>query len=523
VTKNTDKKNDNDASLAALSDALEVHKYLAPVTDTMSAMLSALGLPSGQTRPLTASAHTLNAITSLSGLGALQPQTGIGALLADLPGPLASSAYSLDTMASLSGLGALQQQTGIGALLADLPGPLASSAYNPDTLASLGLGSTQPHTGIGALLADLTGPLASSAYSPDTLASLGLGALQPQTGLAAYFASQTGPLASSAYSPDTLASLGLGALQPGSSLAAALASAREAATISPDISNLLSELKMNSPLADFYPREGVLSGSLAYLRPWLSSENIYRSIKGATDLSALSQAIATTDPYDLALTSSFRKTLGDFTELGSIADPIIQNPSERSALYASLGFNRDLTSFEPSGFDAALDITGIRLTKFPNPADAYSDRATDIEVANDTPAANVKAYRILYSFESHVRAFIDHAMTNLHGQNWVKQRTPPEMREKWERKKDIARSHGEPERPLICYADFTDYTQIIVRKDNWNGVFEPIFRRRESVQESFNRLFPLRICTMHARPLTDEDVLFLHVEVRRLLRAIKIN
>ncbi len=42
------------------------------------------------------------------------------------------------------------------------------------------------------------------------------------------------------------------------------------------------------------------------------------------------------------------------------------------------------------------------------------------------------------------------------------------------------------------------------------------FRREEDVRESFQRLHPLRIATMHARLLTQDDEVFLSVEVKRI-------
>ena len=51
-------------------------------------------------------------------------------------------------------------------------------------------------------------------------------------------------------------------------------------------------------------------------------------------------------------------------------------------------------------------------------------------------------------------------------------------------------------------------------------VFGAIFGRPESVRKSFQRLHPIRICTMHARPITQDDQLFLYVEVRRLMKAV---
>jgi hypothetical protein len=52
-------------------------------------------------------------------------------------------------------------------------------------------------------------------------------------------------------------------------------------------------------------------------------------------------------------------------------------------------------------------------------------------------------------------------------------------------------------------------------------VFAPVFRRAESVRESFQRLYPIRLCTMHARIVTQDDELYLFVETKRILSAIK--
>jgi hypothetical protein len=93
------------------------------------------------------------------------------------------------------------------------------------------------------------------------------------------------------------------------------------------------------------------------------------------------------------------------------------------------------------------------------------------------------------------------------------------MRDQWIRKRETAVARGETARALIDYADFTE--AIIERNDNWQTVFRHVFERQEDVRESFQRLFPVRICTMHARTVTLEDELFLVAETTRLLRVMK--
>ena len=82
-------------------------------------------------------------------------------------------------------------------------------------------------------------------------------------------------------------------------------------------------------------------------------------------------------------------------------------------------------------------------------------------------------------------------------------------------------SKGETGGPLIDYSGFTDYKAIIERHDNWQDVFRHVFARQEDVRESFQRLFPVRICTMHSRRVTLDDQLYLVAKTKRLLRAIR--
>ena len=75
---------------------------------------------------------------------------------------------------------------------------------------------------------------------------------------------------------------------------------------------------------------------------------------------------------------------------------------------------------------------------------------------------------------------------------------------------------------MLAYADFTDYVPIIIRKDNWSSIFREVFQRQELVAKSFQRLYPIRICTMHARIITADDELYLYIETKRILKAIGI-
>ena len=111
-------------------------------------------------------------------------------------------------------------------------------------------------------------------------------------------------------------------------------------------------------------------------------------------------------------------------------------------------------------------------------------------------AGYTDTFALLRHFEVALRQFIERVMKGTFGSAWMKQRLPSAMRDSWIEKKDKAVGAGNPEFPLIDYADFTDYKVIIERRDNWDAVFKAVFGRIEDVRESFQRLFHVRIAIM---------------------------
>lgn len=111
------------------------------------------------------------------------------------------------------------------------------------------------------------------------------------------------------------------------------------------------------------------------------------------------------------------------------------------------------------------------------------------------------SFDLLSDFERGLRDFIHRGMCETFGTGWEKIRLPCGMYEEWEERRKKARTAGESSERLIDYADFTDYVDIISRKDNWKEVFRSRLERREFVQESLYRLHSVRLCTMHSRIL----------------------
>lgn len=257
-----------------------------------------------------------------------------------------------------------------------------------------------------------------------------------------------------------------------------------------------------------------LQKAMAAMRsPWLQIEESLTSAKAFSEIVAMGRGIESHSVFDHDFAAALRPGLGDWRDLlTQVPEPLI-DPVLRSGYYVERGFNPGLIDFTPAAFDESLRIAGLREAKAAESADEQEDGLTRAKEAFDQ----------LRRLEVALRRFIEKVMQPAFGDDWVKRQLPANMLDTWIDKRDKAVKAGQAEQPLIDYADFTDYRAIIERKDNWNKVFKPVFGRAEDMRESFQRLFPVRIATMHARLITLDDELLLLVETRRVLKAIGVR
>ena len=258
----------------------------------------------------------------------------------------------------------------------------------------------------------------------------------------------------------------------------------------------------------------------AMCSPWLKSIDEMQSIASFAKLQNIGYALDAVPAFDAQITEALRSNLGDWRDTISWPEPIFVDAVVRSNFYVARGFDRALTDFPAPAFHEGLDLAQLR--KRPTLVDRYGSPAPaavgDTEDGDSTRM--IDAYDWLRRCETHLRCLIDEAMTKAYGPDWARSRLPSGLLEEWHEKKRAAELRGENGRPLIAYADFTDYERVICKRDNWREVFASIFGRPESVRESLQRMYPIRICTMHARPITQDDELFLFVEIKRLMQVI---
>jgi Swt1-like HEPN len=256
-----------------------------------------------------------------------------------------------------------------------------------------------------------------------------------------------------------------------------------------------------------------LSRAMEAMRtPWIDIDDALGSAAAFAELQAMVRAMTESAPFDGTLVDALRGELGDWRWITRMPEHLLSDPLARREFYLETGLNPHLTAFPAPAFHEGLAIAGLR--------EPVIDREVEPDEEEEALARNRLAFDQLQRFEIRIRRFIDAAMAAAFGPNWIKHQVPGEVLNLWREKKATARKAGEPDRPLIEHEDFTDYIRVITRKDNWDKVFDRVFGRREDVQESFQRLYPIRIATMHSRFITLDDELYLEIETHRILRAI---
>jgi hypothetical protein len=254
--------------------------------------------------------------------------------------------------------------------------------------------------------------------------------------------------------------------------------------------------------------------------PWFDVTHPRDSIAGFTAIQSIGAAIDEMQAFDVKLSTLLRDSLGDWRDLLTVPESLAGSLAARREFYIDRGFDARVVDFPPRAFDASVEIAGLKRKPPPVvlaygspiaiPVDSQQERA--FWRSND-------AHDWLQRLESQLRQYIDRIMTGAHGSTWPKHRLPKVIYDEWKHRQQTAEAAGGVPMPLIAYADFTDYVTIVCRKDDWL-LFKAAFQRMESFRESMQRLYPIRLATAHARPITQEDELLLYCEVLRLTRAM---
>ena len=289
----------------------------------------------------------------------------------------------------------------------------------------------------------------------------------------------------------------------------------------PNLEKVLSRITVQDATASYMDKLDRALRSLT--APWLKIEDKMGSFTAISKMHEMGHLLNTKSIFSEPVLKNLRANLGNWRgKKLELPDEIFINPLVRHEFYIERGFDSSLTDFPPEAFEQAITVTGIK-TKLPSLIPAYGYMPQQgMSKDEDSPNRTTKAYVALRNFESQIRKFIDSHMRTMFGDNWVKHQTSGEMYKKWRDRQDKSRNNNEEECPLIAYADFADYEEIVIQKDNWEKIFKPIFRRKTLVQESFCWLYPIRNCVMHSRIITLDDELYMHAALKKILKAIGV-
>lgn len=229
-------------------------------------------------------------------------------------------------------------------------------------------------------------------------------------------------------------------------------------------------------------------------------------------LSHLSHVVHSEEPFS----PNVRKLLEN--EFGDISTPdLSDNVDERDEAAIRAGLNPELIAFSRANYPKVLFNAGFRL----------SFSSVIVPQAIEEPDAdatfNPQHWQILNELEQRLRQVLEQRLKSLSGSNWIRQRVPQAVRERWLARQQEDRADGRSVYADIQYANFMDLADVITRRDNWHEVFQPMFKDRNDITVSLRRLHPVRKAITHSRPLGRADVLTLVSEAARIFRALGIK
>jgi hypothetical protein len=117
--------------------------------------------------------------------------------------------------------------------------------------------------------------------------------------------------------------------------------------------------------------------------------------------------------------------------------------------------------------------------------------------------------QVVEDLENRIRSCIHDTLSSKVGHGYWKSNVPPDIRDNAELriKQDLAK-HPDMQanqfaspRGKLDYVNVMDYLTIIQNGANWKH-FEPTFRRKQDLQNHFEKLSDYRNCLMHSRPMT---------------------
>ena len=486
------------------------------------------GMPGLGLAPLGASGEAaietlgLSALTPLGELGDGMPGLGLAPLGAS--GEAAIETLGLSALTPLGELG--DGMPGLGLAPLGASGEAAIETLGLSALTPLGeLGDGMPGLGLAPLGA--SGEAAIETLGLSALTPLGeLGDGMPGLGLAPLGASGEAAIETlglSALTPlgelgDGMPGLGLAPLGPLGEVRQMSLDLERAIRPSEEILRSLSAsvARTVQPLKDCFSNmedwELSIKRRMAAVDvPWAVADDVRVAGLGFARIARLHDISTGTAPFGSQAQGIFEEELGlpvPFDADGESKD--------RDIVAIQAGLNPEVVTFPRSVYPEVLCKAGFEvwIESIPTIVSDNGDRSGTLDSQH---------YLLFAKIETWLRIKVKTELEKLVGDRWYKERVPGEIWKRWQDRREADRQERGDSYHFEFYADFTDWSQIICRKDNWREVFHRYFRSKDDVQVSLQRLNPVRNAIAHNRPLVRFDQLILVSEGSRVMTALGVR
>lgn len=254
--------------------------------------------------------------------------------------------------------------------------------------------------------------------------------------------------------------------------------------------------------------------------PWFDTRLEDASIKRVLAFANIGKAVNNARPYDAEISEQLRAFLGDWRDPKTWTHRQITSLEFREQNYEFPNNDLYLARVPIAAFVELIKRANIN--RIPPVIERYAGlvRRDAAAVGSFMLPRTQTAVDCLTALESHIRRFIETAMLDVHGENWIAY-IPEEMSERWLARQAAAAEEDASRRPVIAFADFADYIRIIESRYLWRHAFRRIFEDQENLRETFERLHVVHYDAIRGRPISQTDELLLYVETNRLFRQME--
>lgn len=123
-------------------------------------------------------------------------------------------------------------------------------------------------------------------------------------------------------------------------------------------------------------------------------------------------------------------------------------------------------------------------------------------------------YGLINNFERELRNYIVNSMNHYFGDDWWNRVSKDVNKRVIERRENT-------ESPLIDYVDFSDYSKIIIKRDNWSEVFQEKFQNKDRIKVWLEEINQIRNKIMHSRKVSETEMETLKLNIKKIQELMK--